>query len=286
MIVVAIALARAGSAYAAPTATELQERGEGLARDGHFSEAIDAFKAADRLESRASHACLIALAYTRRELWPQAEVWLATCQQRATRADALPDWAAELETTITKRLEVVNAAPITIAVEPGDADVKLAVSSFAPDETFAPRTIHLPPGRHVILAKAAGYADTEKVVDVIDRSPQHISIRMRKPSVAPDHGRALLVAGAIAAGAGAITYGWMSFEYVRLRDASNQNSLDGYNQHYDRYAIAKWSTLALGTTGAVCLVIGGVLHSRGDEGVVAGVAPISGGGLVTVGWQR
>src|SRR5690242_5920614 len=50
----------------AETPAELQAKGEQLAKDGRFSEAIDAFKAADRIERRASHACLIALAYTRR----------------------------------------------------------------------------------------------------------------------------------------------------------------------------------------------------------------------------
>ena len=47
-----------------------------------------------------------------------------------------------------------NVAAVDIRVEPAGTDVKLAVSSFAPDELFGPRTIHLPPGHHVLLATA------------------------------------------------------------------------------------------------------------------------------------
>src|SRR5688572_8864518 len=90
-IVVAGLLAASGLA-AADDREELQAKGEQLAKDGRFVEAIDAFKAADLIQPRASHACLIALAYTRRELWPQAELFLSVCHHRAKGGDPLPEW--------------------------------------------------------------------------------------------------------------------------------------------------------------------------------------------------
>src|SRR4051812_16006045 len=87
-----VALVVGAAAVAAETPAELSARGEQLAKEGRFSEAITAFKAADAVEPRAKHACLIALAYTRRELWPQAEIFLDLCRTRATATDPVPDW--------------------------------------------------------------------------------------------------------------------------------------------------------------------------------------------------
>jgi hypothetical protein len=112
----------------------LRAQGEELARSGRYSEAIDRFKQADRIKPNAANACLIALAYTRRELWPQAEVWLDTCRGRATPADPQPDWAPTEAKQIRERLAVANVAPVEVVVTPPNAEV--TVSSFALDESF------------------------------------------------------------------------------------------------------------------------------------------------------
>jgi hypothetical protein len=51
---------------------DLEKRGQELAKQNEYTQAIDAFKRADRLAPRAAHACMIGLAYLRREMWPQA----------------------------------------------------------------------------------------------------------------------------------------------------------------------------------------------------------------------
>src|SRR5690606_20883724 len=102
----------------AESGERLRARGEQLAKDGRYTEAIDAFKAAEKIEPRARHACLIALAYTRRELWPQAEIFLEQCEQRATPADPIPEWVPTARQQLAERLATVNVAPVDIRVEP------------------------------------------------------------------------------------------------------------------------------------------------------------------------
>ena len=96
----ALVMLFASVAYAEDADT-LTAQGEQLAHDGEYSRAIETFKKADALAPSAKHACLIGLAYIRRELWSQAEIFLDRCKQRATAADPLPDWFAEATTQAT-----------------------------------------------------------------------------------------------------------------------------------------------------------------------------------------
>ena len=75
----------------AESPADLQARGEDQARQGHYTEAIDSFKAADRLEPSAAHACLIALAYVRREhLEPGTALTIGAPDGPAATVRALP----------------------------------------------------------------------------------------------------------------------------------------------------------------------------------------------------
>ena len=137
-------LSMTASTVQADTAAERVAAGEQLAKEGRLTEAIESFKAADKLEQRAKHACLIALAYIRRELWPQAEIFMTRCHQRATAGDPVPDWAALAEKQMNERLSSAKVSAVHIRIEPTAlaATAKISVSSFPADETFAPRTIH------------------------------------------------------------------------------------------------------------------------------------------------
>ena len=270
----------------ADSAVDLEAKGRDLAKDGRYTDAIDAFKAADQLTVRASHACLIALAYTRRELWPQAEIWLATCEKRALPDDPLPDWFAEMSAQIAQRLATANVAPVEIRVEPVEAAAKLTVSSFPPDETFEPRTIHLPPGHHVIIARAAGYVDGQQALDVADKTGQHVVITLHHPPPPPPppnrRGVTLLYTGAALVAVDALVYGWMTYEWFQIRKSSAD-----FDDHIDGYRIAKWSSLALDAASATCLIAGYLLHRRGNvEAPAVVVEPRPGGAMVSVGWQR
>ena len=175
-IVVAGLVALAPVGARADQRQDLQQKGEQQAKDGRFAEAIESFKAADRIQPRASHACLIALAYTRRELWSQAQLWLTDCFSRANASDPLPDWASLAEKQIKERLQTANVVEVTIEVRPASAKAKVTVSSFAPDEVFEARTIHLTPGTHVVFAKAEGYPDRQQTIELRDKTPQRVVI--------------------------------------------------------------------------------------------------------------
>jgi len=291
-----VVLTSASVAYAEPTAPELQAEGEQLAKDSRFSEAIDKFKAADRLQPTAGHACLIALAYTRRELWPQAEIFLARCHERATPQDPLPDWVPVAEQQIADRLATANAAPVTIDVSPPNAKALLTVSSFAPDETFAPRTIHLPPGHHEILAEAVGYEPARAEVIIESKDPKRVTITLDKPAPPPPHrelatdqqpqhqspwGKRLLVGGLVIGGAGLVATGVMSYEYY----AAKKSAAD-YDSHIDTYRTTRIAAISLLAVGGGLAITGYLLH-RTDEHASVAAAPLpEGGAMIAVGWTR
>ncbi len=290
-----VVLTVASVAYAEPTAPELQAEGEQLAKDSRYSEAIDKFKAADKLQPTASHACLIALAYTRRELWPQAEIFLARCHERATPQDPLPDWVPVAEQQIADRLATANAAAVTIDVSPPDAKVLLTVSSFAPDETFAPRTIHLPPGHHVILAEAMGYEPARAEVIIESKDPKRVTIELAKPAapVKPvstpppvDHEpgpwpKRLEIAGGIVFVGGLAATAVMSYEYY----AAKKSAAD-WDSHIDTYRTSRIAAISLLAVGGGLAVTGYLLHRSDERASVAAVPLPEGGAMLAVGWQR
>ena len=304
MRVIALVLVTAASvAYADPSAQDLQTQGEQLAKDGRFSEAIDAFKAADKLQPTAGHACLIALAYTRRELWSQAEIFLARCHERATPSDPLPDWVPVAEQQIAERLTTANAAAVTIQVTPAGTPAQLTVSSFAPDETFSPRTIHLPPGHHVIIASAPNMPTVRKEVVVESKDPQTVTIDLAppaepvtsrrlnglRPDMALDGGRQygpdpwkkrLLIGGGVLAGAGVVTYAWMSYEWSQMRTKNDAQ----WVAHEGNYSLSRELTIGLWAIGGAAIATSFFLPSHERPSVA--VLPTSGGGMVSVGWSR
>jgi hypothetical protein len=278
----------------ADTLDELEARGEQLAKAGKLSEAIDAFKLADRVSPRASHACLIALAYTRRELWPQAEIFYTLCRQRATADDPVPSWLPLAEQTLAEHLASANVAEVAISVEPARARAILAVSSFAGDEQFEPRTIHLAFGEHVITVKAPGFQIAQQMVSITDRTPRHLVIRLvsnrvtvypRAPWYVVGAGGAILAAGA--------AYHLFALNPVRNRlaaDVADPENVDvaDYKAHSHEFDVRKDVTLALYGVGAATAIAGLVLRATvlGPRDVELGAEPRPGGGIVTVTWRR
>jgi len=177
-------LAIATSTARADDADDLVASGQALAKRGEYSRAIEAFKQADARRPRALHACLIALSYTRRELWGQAEVALASCHDRARGGDPLPPWVDALDRTLTSKLEAVDVAPITIRVDPPSEAAVISISSFSPDETFAPRVVHLAPGTYTVTATVPGRGRVARTVVVADRAPREVTLRFVSPAPA------------------------------------------------------------------------------------------------------
>jgi tetratricopeptide (TPR) repeat protein len=277
----------------AETPDELVRRGEELARIGRYSEAIDAFKAADRADPKASRACLIALAYIRRELWPQAEIYLARCRERATAAAPVPDWVPLAEQQLRERLTTVNVAAIEIVVEPAGV-AQLSVSSFAPDEVFAPRTIHLPPGLHIVTARAPGYEDAQRSIEVTDRTPQRVTIKLHSRVVEHVHGKlpwyVIGAGGAIAVAAGIYHATAYRSAYNRLEAT---HDITDYSEAVAQYKLLEpdyrskqrivWGLYG---AGAATLITGVALRLAGVGDVDVEVLAAPGGGGVAVGWRR
>jgi hypothetical protein len=262
----------------AETAANLAAHGEQLAKEGRLTEAIEAFKKADRIEPRARHACLIALAYIRRELWPQAEVFLTTCHDRASDDDPLPDWVPLADKQLVERLAQAQVAAVAIRVLPEQVaqHAEVAVSSFAPDERFHPRTIHLAPGKHLITVTAPGRTAIQQTIELADTTPHEVVIDFdAKPEPPPiDTPRPVIVehpprtvawtllaiggAGALAG----VSYHVLAFKPTRDRLAAASDDPDPalYNQYSKEFDRRRAVTLALYGASAAVLITGVVLR--------------------------
>ncbi len=183
-----VGVAEFGSAIADDSNSKvdvLVAQGEALAKAGNFSAATEKWKSADTLAPRAKHACLIGLAYTRREYWPQAEVFFERCRQKATASDPVPSWLDAAEKQLEEKLAIAPVAAIKLSVDPPSAAAQFIVSSFAPDEAFGPRVIHLGLGSHTVTVTAPGYASTTVTVEVKNKADQFITVVLKKPGESP-----------------------------------------------------------------------------------------------------
>jgi hypothetical protein len=272
---------------------DLQASGEQLARDGRYGDAIAKFKEANHLEPRPIFACLIALAYTRKENWPQAELFLSQCRERQSAGTQLPDWVPEAENQIKEKLAAAGLVAVTISVRPSNAGVTLTVSSFAPDETFGPRTIYLPVGTHAIVARAPGYPEVKRVLEIHDSfKPLSMEIDLDAAPVRPQprRGALLLKGGAVTLGVGLLSYAVFGYAWSKeksIADSDPTNDAD-YNKYYDLYTYTRISTIALWTAGTGLVISGLVVRSIGHTETAPAVsfAPTRGGGMVGLSWQR
>lgn len=275
----------------AETAEELRIHGEALAKAGRYSEAIDAFKTAEAKEHRVRHACLIGLAYERREAWSQAELFLGDCKANASSADPLPEWAPEAFRVLADGLAAAKLVPVTFAATPGGAT--LALSAFAPDEHFTPRTLHLPAGTYTVRATANGYREAAQTFTVKD--PQTVTIALDPEPVAavpaPPSSKIpwiVIGAGAAVAVAGGVMHA------TAYRTARNRLAGDSTQAQYekDEPAFDRDRELVIGAyaLGGAAILTGVILHvtafAEDRGGPEIAVSPTRGGGMLTFGWSR
>jgi hypothetical protein len=269
-VVVALAcgVARAGGDPAA-----LIEQGEQLAKHGEFTHAIDVFKQADVIQPSAANACRIGLAYTRRELWSQAEIFFERCRKRATAADPTPDWLPDAETQLVQKLTDVGAASIAIHVEPALAAARVTVSSFPPDEQFEPRTIHLQPGDYTIIASAPGREPVHASLTVVPKTAQIVTLVLPPPPPPPPPpptraerlGTWMLYGAAGIAVAGAGFHLLAAHERGQLDDARTTNDPVEWDRHAGSFEAARALTIGCYGAAVVVGVIGLVLRRHHPE---------------------
>ena len=283
-MIACIVLGSSGVARAELTDVELEARGEALAKSGRYAEAIDAFKAADHIHMRAHHACLIALGYARRDLWFQAEIWLATCHERARPDDPVPEWDATLDQQIASHFTDPGIAPVVIAIEPRVAGMRISLVDF-PEATFTPRTLHLPLGHHELVVDAPHY-EGRQAFELGDTTEHRVVVAAHAlvwHAANPARGRTL-IAGGVLAGLGTISFAIMGTTYFRLSssDRYNNSQPSALETTYD---VTRVTTIGLWALGAGFLITGALLHHDAETPVVS-AAPIPGGGMVTIGWTR
>jgi hypothetical protein len=288
--------ARADAAADAEAA-KLVAEGEELARKLEWSRAIERFKRADALVQRARHACLIGLAYHRRELFSQAEIFLALCHERATATDPEPAWLADTEQELNAKLTTLDVAAVDIQVLPADAAAAatVSVSSFAPDETFRPRTIHLARGTHVITATAPGFPPRSETVTVTGRDPIAVTIDVAKQDEVPIDRRPapkppaasrwlLIAAGGLAVTGGVFHY--LAYDQRKTLDETTDPAV--YADHEGKFDAFRIATFASYGLAAVAGGVGLYLRMRTprEEGPVVSGALVPDGGMVVVQWRR
>ena len=298
MRVLVVVLLLGAVAYA-DDVDELVAQGQALAQSQDYTRAIEAFKQADARRPRAAHACMIGLAYMRRELWPQAELFLALCEKRAVPGDQPPPWIDEAEHQLAAKLSAARIPAITITVAPGGVPALLRVSSFAPDERFSPQTIHLAPGKHTIEVSAPGFVVARREIEVLPAEPQSIAFDLVRegptvihaaprapapsgPSSAPwillGTGGALAVAAAIVDVA----------EVGPARDKlSHAQTGAAYDQYEGDYSTKRWVTVGLAGGAAAAIVTGLVLRrTLGDRAPSVTASATGGGAALSIEWQR
>jgi hypothetical protein len=272
-------LATATSTAMADEADELVASGEELARRGEYSRAIEQFKQADARRPRARNACLIALTYTRRELWAQAEIALASCHARAGTGDPLPAWVDELDRTLATKLDAVDVAPISIRVEPPSPSATISISSFSPDETFAPRVVHLAPGTYTVTAAVPGRARVTSTIVVVDRAPQTVTLQVVPPEPPSRMPWLLIGAGGLLA-AGGLAFDLLAVQPARsrLEDAAGTLNGSAWVEHSRTFDRRRALTVGMFAGAAIAAGVGVALRLtvyRREVVVVAGANGIT-----------
>jgi hypothetical protein len=234
------------------------------------------------------------------------------CKHNASAADPTPDWLPALEQELAKRLASVGVAPVTIVVEPATAQASVTVSSFAPDEAFEPRTIHLPTGSHVIAVTAPGFERAQSTVDVTSTEKKVVTItlavvgtagpndpgaRPHQPQPPPPSPAAsspvptvLMATGGTLIAAG-IVYHVTAFRTAasNLADATDSTPDPHlYDQWSHRFDIRRDWLIGIYAAGVITTGIGLYLHfsAKQTESLPqVSVAPLDGGGMVSVGWR-
>ena len=244
---------------------------------------------------------MIGLAYLRREAWPQAELFLAECKERATAADPAPDWLATTEAQLAEKLAAANVAEVSITVAPV-ANAKVTVSSFALDESFtAPHKLHLAFGRQTFEVRADGYDTASETIVIPDKEPKQVAITLvpagshaapppiiiAEPPPTSKVPYFVMGAGAVV-GVGALTYGLVVVRPMQTRLAATQNR-EIYNKERDRFLPRRNWTFVAGGVAVATIAVGAILkytvYAR-EAPVQVGLAPADGGGLLTFAIER
>jgi hypothetical protein len=294
-VIAALWLALPRAAHAEDAASLVAD-GQDLARAGNIQAAIAKFSAADQLEPRAIHSCLIALAYLRRDELASAQLMFTQCHDRAT--EPLPAWVTIEEQQLETRVASAGLGTVELTVDP--AIVTITVPALLGGVPFAARTrLSLPPGVHRIEGRTAvGRTVAVDVMVVRGRSvpatlvippPEPPATVAPRPAVPRPRPRSsmpsyLMIGGGVAlAVGGAIHVFALRPARSELADATTP---EAYDAQYSAFARSRYATIGSYTIGAAALIAGVVLSRRSDEGPQLLTHVGQGGAIVTLVWDR
>jgi hypothetical protein len=267
--------------------TDLVAKGQELAKQGAWSQAITAFKQADAQQPRAQNACFIGLAYLRRELWGQAELHFAICHARAKPGDPLPEWAAAAEAQLAQKLADQNVAAITIEVTPADAKPEIVATGFLPDEKLGRGTIHLVPGHYIFTFTTPGYPTVTRELQITTKDPQVVRVALDAPVVVPPPAPGnlrwyLIGAGVVLGGVGVI------LDVTKLQSERDEltKSAAIFDQQAGSFDTWRDVTVGLWLGGAVLTGIGTYLAVRAHSDVAVTAKVDHESAALYVGWSR
>jgi hypothetical protein len=298
-------------------ASEVAE-GEKLAKAGLFAESVARFKAAEALAPHAAHDCYIALSYLRATKLGQAEIFMQRCAARATGSDPAPSWLASMTSDLRKAIAAADLSEVAIRVLPDQAagSARVRCSAFAADETFAPATIHLPPGQHTLRVEAEGFTALERQIEVVTHQPLAVELTLDPVPAAPvtepvsaPPPRAVPTAAVTAeaappaegrgpwpyvvlGAAGAALAGGVAMHVKALHTKDDaESSLARYNELANDYESQRTFTYTLYTVAIIGGAIGAWMwfHGAPDAGAggfQASAAAAPDGAFVTFGWTR
>jgi tetratricopeptide (TPR) repeat protein len=269
-------------------------RGEELAKSGEFTRAIQLFKQADALQPSAANACRIGLAYTRRELWSQAEIFFTRCKLRASASDPTPDWLPDAEQTLAGKLDGVDAAVIDVRVDP-KSGAQVTVSSFPPDEHFEPREIHLTPGTYTISASAVGRLPAHTTIEVVPKTRQIVTLVLVEPPPPPpppptgkqQAGTWLLYGAAGALAIGLASHGLALQEKGTLQAAHDAHDPVTWDRSADRFETYRDVAIGAYAVAAGALVTGLLLRrDHGERAPIVRASASPQGVAIGIEWRR
>jgi hypothetical protein len=296
-------LALAGTVRA-DEADDLVAQGDELARRAEYAQAIEKFKAADRARPRAMHACMIGLAYLRRQLWPQAEVFLSRCRKRAVASDPLPEWMEDAESQLAAQLKAAPVTAVEIVVQPPGVAASITTSSFAPDEIFDPQIIHLPAGPHTITVGAPGFVTVKREITVSGSGSERVEVVLSPvpPPIVeePVKGHAMPVTvvrhdnghrtwgNRLLIGAGGATVGAIVLHVLAYRTRDKlMGTPEEYRANETAFDIERAGAISLYAIAGIAAGIGIYLRQTHKELPPRVGAVVTGdGAMVTIGWSR
>jgi tetratricopeptide (TPR) repeat protein len=269
----------ASSASARQEAQARYKRGAAAYSSGHYTEAIDLFRQADRLSPSAALSFNIARAYEKIGDGPSTLAWYRDYLRRAPGSADAAEIARSID-RLEAELSQKGVQQVTVLSIPNGATIVMDGQPVG----VTPWTGELSPGSHGASIRLRGYADVERTFVLSSTDAMDISVTLDAESASPSasslasaggvpsmpadmepaqRSRAARTWGIVSLSAGVAALGGaFAFEMMRrssAEDARNEAEQLRAAQHLDEAESQATTARILAGAGAALAVTGGVL---------------------------